>query len=161
MTSSRGRIITFLLIALLSVAFAPGSSRAQGQEARHANINKDGVILNGYDVVTYFLGTPEKGKPEFAVNHEGVNYWFAKAENREIFLKNAEKFVPAYGGWCAYAMGESGEKVKIDPQTFKIIEGRLYLFYNFFFNNTLITWNEDESNLRQKADLHWQRIIKP
>jgi hypothetical protein len=59
---------------------------------------------------------------------------------------------PAYGGWCAYAMGSTGEKVSVDPKTFKIVNGRLNLFYNRFFNNTLDDWNKDEVNLKKKAD---------
>ena len=76
-----------------------------------------------------------------------------------MFDENPTRFLPQYGGWCAYAMGDSGEKVKIDPETFKIIDGKLYLFYNFYFTNTLTKWNRDESNLKQKADQNWKKVI--
>jgi len=56
-------------------------------------------------------------------------------------------------------MGESGEEVKIDPVTFKIMDGKLYLFYNFLFNNTLKDWNDDEKHLKLKADKNWKMII--
>jgi len=62
-----------------------------------------------------------------------------------------------YGGWCAYAMGKDGSKLKIDPETFKIINGKLYVFYNKFFNNTLKSWNKDDQ-LHQQADANWQKI---
>lgn len=75
-------------------------------------------------------------------------------------MASPEKYEPEYGGWCAYAMGESGEKVKIDPETFKIVNGKLYLFYNFFFNNTLKDWNIDEKHLKLKADKNWKMLIK-
>jgi hypothetical protein len=58
-------------------------------------------------------------------------------------------------------MGATGEKVDIDPETFKITDGRLNLFYNKFFNNTLPKWNKDEANLRQKADASWGKFYKP
>ena len=45
-------------------------------------------------------------------------------------------------------MGTKGAKVSVDPETFKIIDGKLYLFYNSFFNNTLKDWNKDEANMR-------------
>ena len=61
-------------------------------------------------------------------------------------------------GWCAYAMGAKGEKVSIDPETFKIINGKLYLFYNSYFNNTLKSWNKNEPTLKAKADVNWKRI---
>jgi hypothetical protein len=53
-----------------------------------------------------------------------------------------------------------GEKVSVDPKTFKIIDGKLYLFYNKFFNNTLIDWNKDEMKLKKKADGNWGRMFK-
>ena len=55
-------------------------------------------------------------------------------------------------------MGDYGEKVEINPETFKIVDGKLYLFYNAFFNNTLKSWNKNESNLKKKADANWKKI---
>ena len=57
-------------------------------------------------------------------------------------------------------MGANGEKVEIDPSTFKILDGKLYLFYNAYFNNTLKSWNKDEKNLKDKADRNWSNLIK-
>ena len=139
--------------------FAVSNSRAQENDSNHNNVNPSGVLLNGYDVVSYFLGEVQKGKSTITVNHEGVEFWFSNKENKAFFIKNPEKFIPAYGGWCAYAMGETGKKVKIDPKTYKIIDGKLYLFYNFYFNNTLIDWNEDQVELKQQADANWQKYF--
>jgi len=47
----------------------------------------------------------------------------------------------------------------VDPETFKIVNGKLYLFYNRFFNNTLTNWNKDEANLKTKADVNWQKTF--
>lgn len=57
-------------------------------------------------------------------------------------------------------MGDYGEKVEIDPKTFKILDGKLYLFYNAYFNNTLKSWNKNEKNLKSKADLNWAETLK-
>lgn len=92
--------------------------------------------------------------------HEGVVYYFSMPVNKEYFLKNPSKFEPQYGGWCAFAMGDSNEKVSINPETFKISNGKLYLFYNAFFNNTLKSWNKNESGLMMKADANWSKRIK-
>ena len=81
----------------------------------------------------------------YVTNIMGVTYYFYSEENRLQFQNDPGKFEPAYGGWCAYARGNTGEKVKIDPETYKVLEGRLYLFYNFYFNNTLKTWNQKET----------------
>jgi hypothetical protein len=56
-------------------------------------------------------------------------------------------------------MGDSNEKVSVNPETYKIINGKLYLFYNAFFNNTLKIWNKNESGLMMKADSNWNKII--
>jgi hypothetical protein len=92
--------------------------------------------------------------------HNGATYYFLSDENKSKFVANPTQFEPKFGGWCAYAMGDSGEKVKIDPETFKIVDGKLYLFYNFFFNNTLKDWNENEKVLKQKADENWSKITR-
>ena len=55
-------------------------------------------------------------------------------------------------------MGATGEKVDIDPETFKILDGKLYLFYNQLFNNTKNTWNKDEKKIKARADLNWQCV---
>ena len=42
----------------------------------------------------------------------------------------------------------------------KIIEGKLYLFYNAFFNNTLKEWNKNQTVLKKNADANWIKISK-
>ena len=91
--------------------------------------------------------------------YKGITYLFSSAANREVFKANPEKWEPQYGGWCAFAMGSSGEKVEVDPETYKITDHKLYLFYNSFFNNTLPKWNRDETNLKNRADKNWTAIL--
>ena len=91
--------------------------------------------------------------------YAGVTYNFSSAENKEAFKKSPAAYEPQYGGWCAYAMGNDGSKVSIDPETFKIVGGKLYLFYNRFFTNTLKSWNKDEVTLKKNADTNWQKIF--
>lgn len=126
---------------------------------RQYNIKKS-VALEGYDPVSYFSNTPTEGKSALNYTHQGITYWFSSEANLNKFKTNPNQFEPAYGGWCAYAMGETGEKVKVDPETFKIINGRLYLFYNFWGNNTLTDWNKNEKDLKIKADLNWKKIVQ-
>jgi YHS domain-containing protein len=136
------------------------SQDATGIRKKHFNLTDDGIAIKGYDPVAYFIKNDAvKGKKEQAVYHQGITYYFSSVENKEAFKKNPSAYEPQYGGWCAYAMGEKGEKVSIDPETFKIINGKLYLFYNRFFNNTLKSWNKDESNLKHNADANWQTIF--
>jgi hypothetical protein len=135
------------------------SQSAFAQSNRPHNLNKAGVAIEGYDPVAYFKqGKAIEGKKEFGVTVDGASYHFFTPQNAALFKADPSKYQPQYGGWCAYAMGASGEKVEIDPETFKIIDGKLYLFYNKFFNNTLKSWNKDEKNLKQKADANWKKF---
>ena len=126
----------------------------------HFNIDNE-LAIKGYDPVAYFkLNKAVKGNKDFAVYHQGIVYYFSSLSNKEDFKKNPLAFEPQYGGWCAYAMGAKGEKVSIDPETFKIVNNKLYLFYNRGFNNTLKSWNKDEINLMSHANASWKQIFR-
>lgn len=132
------------------------------QNTKHLNLDDKRLALEGYDPVGYFKQNDAmKGKPAFTVDIEGARYQFSTQANKELFISSPSDYKPQYGGWCAYAMGAKGEKVDVDPETFKIVDGKLYLFYNRFFNNTLDTWNKDEVKLKTNADKNWDRLIKP
>ena len=150
-----------IIIALL--LFITGNCFAQNNDAliaKHFNLNKS-IAIEGYDPVAYFVSQKAiKGNSSNAVSHHAVTYYFSTKTNKDLFLKSPDKYTPQYGGWCAYAMGAKGEKVEVDPETFKIIQGKLYLFYNAFFNNTLKDWNKDEANLKLNADANWKSIFK-
>ncbi|MBP9933760.1 MAG: hypothetical protein KBF25_08695 [Chitinophagaceae bacterium] len=87
-------------------------------------------------------------------------YYFNSQNNLDLFKALPSKYEPQFGGWCAYAMGNTGEKVEIDPKTLKIIGGKLYLFYHTLFNNTLESWNKNERVLLAKANLNWKQLFK-
>ncbi len=154
---------TKIVLAMIMLSMISLSVLAQNTTTlRKKQFNLENEIaISGYDPVAYFkLNKAVKGKNDFIINNDGVYYLFSSAENRDEFKKNASKYEPQYGGWCAYAMGAKGEKVSIDPETFKIVDNKLYLFYNSFFNNTLKSWNKDEPNLKTKADANWIRIFR-
>jgi len=122
---------------------------------------KGGYAAEGYDVVAYFQNDVQKGNKEISATHEGVNYKFHSVENLETFQKNPAMYVPQYGGFCAYAVAKNGEKVGVNPKTYTISDGKLYLFYNSWGVNTLEKWNEEGAEtLQKKADVQWQQILK-
>jgi YHS domain-containing protein len=149
-------------IIYLFIGFVTLTTFAQNENKRVASFNLEKqVAIQGYDPVAYFKqGKAIKGKKELSATYEGVIYQFSSPKNKDFFLKNPASFEAQYGGWCAYAMGSSGEKVEINPETFKIIDGKLYLFYNAYFNNTLKSWNKEEASLKIKADANWKKINK-
>lgn len=145
----------------MAFVFISSFAQTEAKRVKQFNLEKNKVAVQGYDVVSYFKQTKAvKGKKELALSYEGVIYYFSTQANKDAFKKSPAAYEPQYGGWCAFAMGDSGDKVEIDPETFKIIDGKLYLFYNAFFNNTLKSWNKDEVNLKKKADSNWKNYIK-
>ena len=141
--------VTFLLI-LVSVNLI-------SQE----NVNlKKGFAAEGYDVVAYFSNEAVEGNKEFSAVYQGIKYKFSSQENLSEFKKNSKMYVPQYGGFCAYAVAEKGEKVSVNPRTFQIIDNKLYLFYNAWGVNTLEKWNDEGADaLQRKADVNWKSIV--
>lgn len=120
---------------------------------------KKGYVANGYDVVAYLNNEAIEGKKVFVSSYDGVKYKFSSEKNLELFNKNPEKYIPQYGGYCAYALALKGTKVSINPKTFKIIDGKLYLFYNAWGTNTLELWEKENPEiLKEKADKNWEQI---
>ncbi|SKC76153.1 YHS domain-containing (seleno)protein [Ohtaekwangia koreensis] len=150
----------FYIVILLFLSTAV-HALAQNKVLRVKNFNaKKGIALDGYDPVSYFDSKPQEGEETNRFVYKGIAYLFVNKTNLNKFKSNPDKYEPAYGGWCAYAMGDSGEKVKIDPETFKIIEGKLYLFYNFWGNNTLEDWNKNQQKLKEAGDRNWKKIVQ-
>ncbi len=144
----------FLIAAMVivSIGFTQNSTK-------QLNLDK-GVAIQGYDPVSYFTKSKaEKGKSEISAAYQGATYYFSSQANKSEFLQSPSKYEPQYGGWCAFAMAD-GKKVEINPETFKILDGKLYLFYNAYFNNTLKSWDKNEKNLKAKADKNWINLIK-
>ena len=149
------KIAVILVVLLFSI-----TTFAQSTAKRVKEFNLENkVAIQGYDPVAYFTQKKAvKGKSSITTTYDGVTYNFSSQANKDLFLKKPSSYEPQYGGWCAFAMGDYGEKVEINPETFKIID-ELYLYYNAFFNNTLKSWNKDETNLKKKADANWKKII--
>jgi YHS domain-containing protein len=142
------------LVALL-LAFLVSAQTENAHRRRNFN-NENYVAMREFDPVSYFQNKPVKGTSQFEYNYKGIIYYFASDANREEFKKTPGKYEPAYGGWCAYTVAQTGERVKINPVSYKIVDGRLFLFYNFSGDNRLRKWSEgDEKKLKAAADKKW------
>lgn len=142
----------FILVFFMAVSFLGFSQESDYYE-------KKGFVAEGYDVVAYFHGTPLKGGKKFVAEYDGAKFSFSSKENLEKFNAKPEKFVPQYGGYCAYAVAVKGKKVNINPETFEIRDGKLYLFYNAWGTNTLALWEEEgTAKLQTAAHKRWEKI---
>ena len=120
---------------------------------------KKAFVAKGYDVVAYFNNEAIEGSKTYSTTFDSVKYKFSSQKNLDIFLKNPEYYIPQYGGYCAYAVATNSKKIDIDPKTFEIRDGKLYLFYNSWGNNTLKKWLEKNvKGLQKNADLNWEAI---
>jgi YHS domain-containing protein len=146
----------FLFIIFLGLVLIT-DAQTHVSSSHHDNI-VDGLALQGYDPVAYFEYKAVKGSANITAIHNGVTYRFISENHKVVFLKDPFHFEPQYGGWCAFAMGDYAKKVEVNPETFKILEGKLYLFYNAYFTNTLNDWNKNEAVLKGKADQNWNNI---
>ncbi len=123
------------------------------------NVTAGEPAVTGYDVVAYRDGKPTKGSEKFTSVYEGNTFQFATEANWKKFADSPEAYAPAYGGWCAWAMLD-GDKVEVDPETYKIVDGQLLLYYNGFFGNTLKKWNKvgDDKGQAAKAAAQWESL---
>ena len=114
----------------------------------------DTLAVSGFDVVSYFSddGVPVEGAEEFTVRFEGFDYRFANEENAKTFIEEPGKYAPAYGGYCAWAIGANDALAPGDPNVYKIVDGTLYLNYN---EDVSKMWNEDIPGFIAKGDANY------
>ncbi|MCT4663813.1 MAG: hypothetical protein N4A45_01105 [Flavobacteriales bacterium] len=141
-----------LLAAFTMMAYA---------QAQIAPIDKNGLAIGGYDLVSYFSGTAKKGFEAYSTKFNKATYQFSSKENLETFKKNPEKFLPQFDGYCAWGVAAKDSKFPINPETFDIVDGKLYLFFNGPFNgkmlNTLSPWNAKTTELLKKGHSNWKK----
>ncbi|PCI59114.1 MAG: YHS domain protein [Kordiimonadales bacterium] len=124
--------------------------------AASADTVSDSVVgLQGYDLVSYHQGEkPLQGNGNHLVTHGGVNYLFTSKANKNAFKKNPAKYLPAYGGFCAYGAAV-GKKFIGDPTVWKLVDGKLYLNLD---NNVKSIWIKNIPENIEKADENWAEI---
>ena len=134
--------VTAFCFVILSLSM---QSQANDVEVDYLNLGENNLIAEGYDLVSYYTSNkPTNGGKHFAVHFKGAVYYFSSEKNKRVFLKNPLDYLPEYG-----------EKVSIDPLSYIVKNGDLYLFYNSYFNNTKDKWIKKQTKLHHKADENW------
>ena len=116
------------------------------------NMTDQGLAISGYDTVAYFTeGKPQKGDAEFQHSWQDATWQFANQSHRDLFAADPEAYVPEFGGFCAAAMSY-GTVAKADPETWAIIDGKLYLNYD---ESARELFHENLMQNISKAETHW------
>ena len=111
--------------------------------------------ISGYDPVAYFTdGKPVRGSGYHVAVQDGITYVFANAEHKKLFIANPNKYLPAYGGYCAYGVAV-GKKFVADPEVWKVVDGTLYLNLD---KGIQAKWNKDIPGYIKKAGKNWVEI---
>ena len=161
------KLTLFFALVLTAIALAITNSVLTSEEntsearctIEHYNLDDTRIGLRGYSPVSYFeKGKAERGKKQFKAEFGGITYYFTSAAQRQNFLKNPEKYEPAFGGWCAFGMAVEG-RFRIDPEKFKIVNGRLHVFLNNIEVDARALWeNGNDEELTRKASAFWQKV---
>ncbi len=144
------KYIYILLLVLVSI-FAGACSRREGVDS--VNTDPSGLAVRGYDAVAFFAEEAAiQGSPAFEYTWNGAKWLFATAENLEKFKADPSAFAPQFGGYCSYAVSH-GYTADGDPQTWKIVDRKLYLNYN---QEAKEAWEKNQDNFIKDGEKNWK-----
>ncbi len=124
------------------------------------NIDNSNIALQGYSPVSYLdLGLAQKGVKDFKSTHEDVAYYFTSEAQKAAFDKNPERYLPQYGGYCAFGV-YAGAKFRVDPNKFIVKDDKYFLFlYNLELDAQQLWITEnDHARLVKKASKNWEGL---
>jgi len=157
-------------LVLLMVIAAGACAKEPRTTAEMSRQGPQNIAIDGYSPVSYFTkGQAEKGSPDFSISYEEQNYWLTDASQAEQFEANPEQYLPAHGGWCSLMLTGSGNLAVANPESFKIVDNRLLLFWSGEFKGQpidgLSNWESKfpdgsgEEKLLRKADRAWSKLL--
>lgn len=144
------------LVAAGGMAFAV-SGPAMAMKAEVYTGVVDSVGAGGYDVVAYQTqGAAVPGDAAITADHEGITYRFSSEANREIFAAEPARYLPQYGGYCAWAVSQ-GYTAHGDPEAWSVVDDRLYLNYS---KSVRTQWQSDITGNISKGDANWPKVLE-
>ncbi|MES2126698.1 MAG: YHS domain-containing (seleno)protein [Pseudomonadota bacterium] len=122
----------------------------------HAETARDNVVgAGGYDLTSYFTQEkPQRGNGHHVAVVDGVSYLFASDENKKAFEAAPAKFLPQYGGFCAFG-ASINKKFIADPDMYDIVDGKLYLNLDSKIRGI---WLQDVAGRIKTGDANWKVI---
>ncbi len=156
--SLANRVLRLGLVAYFAMMLFGSVFAAQAQQVNTTQgLTAAGapLAIHGYDPVAYFTENRARiGKAAFSVAYQGAAYRFVSQANKETFEKDPERFVPQYGGFCAFGVAV-GAKFDGDPLLFRIVDNKLYLNLS---PDIQAKWQQDIKGNIAKADKNWESI---
>ncbi|GLU45353.1 hypothetical protein Musp01_29770 [Muricauda sp. NBRC 101325] len=125
------------------------------------NTDESTIALDGYSPVSYIdQGKAQMGKKDFKATYDGLTYFFVNQDQQKQFQSNPQKYVPQYGGWCAYAVS-LGYKYRPNPKSFRVVDNKLYLFTINVEGEFVKVWeNEGKDKHIAQGDKNWKTLEK-
>ncbi|TMM59104.1 hypothetical protein FEE95_06630 [Maribacter algarum] len=147
------------IVTVIAFVFATTIS---AQDNKANNIDNSNIALEGYSPVSYLdLGLAQRGNKAYKSEHQKMAYYFTSAEQKATFDKNPDKYLPQYGGFCAFGI-YAGAKFRVDPNKFIVQDGKYYLFLNNVELDAKQLWlvDNDHTKLKGVADTNWKGLSK-
>jgi YHS domain-containing protein len=149
---------TRLALGAATVAASQGALAAPAINTLEGGVfgGRGDTAIRGYDTVAYFTeGKPVKGQDAFVTEWMGAKWKFASKAHLDRFKASPDKYAPQYGGYCAFGVAQ-GYLVKVEPDQFKILDGKLYLNYDA---SVQATWLKDPAGYIRTADAKFAQLI--
>ena len=145
-------------IALMNMTWIVAASVLLAKDpVEPVNRDKGSIAIKGYDPVAFYeQSKPMKGSPEFTHEWNGATWRFGSAKTRDLFMMDPEKYAPQYGGYCAWAVSNN-YTADIDPEAWKIMDGKLYLNYS---KDVQKKWEPEAQKRIADADRNWPGLHK-
>jgi len=146
------RFILFALaFPLLTIFTAPALAFEQVNKSYFS-----GVTLGGYDAVSYFTESRAvKGNEDYTIEWKEATWLFSSEANLELFRASPEVYAPSYGGYCSNQMS-LGNLSDIDPQVWRIIDDKLYLFGH---EEGRVRWARATGQRILDGDKYWRSYL--
>ncbi|MDF0708254.1 YHS domain-containing (seleno)protein [Flagellimonas okinawensis] len=125
------------------------------------NTDESTIALDGYSPVSYIdENMAQLGKKSFKATYDGLTYFFVNQDQQKKFQSNPKKYIPQYGGWCAYAVS-LGYKYRPNPKSFRVVDDKLYLFTVNVEAEFVKAWEKEgkEKHILQ-GDKNWKTLEK-
>lgn len=149
--------IQTIIVAILMVL----GTTVMAQSKTANNIDDSKIALQGYSPVSYLdLGIAQKGVKEYKSTFDGLAFYFTSADQKKSFEANPKKYLPQYGGYCAFGVSV-GAKFRVDPNKFVVNDGKYYLFlYDLEVDAQQLWLAGNHKELVKKADANWAKLSK-